>query len=379
MESVVMTEEFGMDEILAQQAEVKPGHIIEGTVAGQTDSHLLVNVGLKQEAALPLKEFGGNVLPVGDKISLLVIRLSGPEGRPLVSWRQARERKNWDVVAAAHEKNELVEGKIVSKVKGGFNVDIGLDAFMPASQVESKPVTKPEEWIGRTVQVQIIEMDRAKGNVLVSRRRIVEAEKAVKRAETLGGIQVGQVVDGTVSGLTTFGAFVDIGGIEGLLHVSDIAWNRVDKPEAVLKVGDKVQVKILKFDAASNRISLGRKQLMAHPWEGIEARLPIGSTVHGKVTGLAEFGAFVELEEGIEGLIHISELSWTERVKRPHGLLKVGQEVDVKLIGIDREKEKSPSASAARARARGNRPPSSTRSAPRWKAKSRTSPSSARS
>ena len=341
MESTVMTEEFSMDELLGEStAAAQPGNIVEGTVVGQTDSHLLVNVGLKQEAAIPLKEFGASLPAMGDKLPLLVIRVSGPEGRPLVSWRQARERKNWDVVAASAEKNGVVDGRIVAKVKGGFSVDIGLDAFMPASQVDDKPVTNPDEWVGKTVQVKIIEMDKAKGNVLVSRRRVVEGEKAVKRVETLGTLQVGQVMTGRVTGLTTFGAFVDIGGVEGLLHVSDLAWNRVDKPETVVKVGDEVQVKILKFDPATNRISLGRKQLMAHPWEGIETRCPVGTVVHGKVTGLAEFGAFVELEPGVEGLIHISELSWTERVKRPHGLLKVGQEVDVKLIGIDREKEK---------------------------------------
>jgi small subunit ribosomal protein S1 len=211
---------------------------------------------------------------------------------------------------------------------------------MPASQLDEKQTAHPESWVGQTVKVAVLEMDRAKSNVLVSRRRLIEQEKSVKRAATLNHLQVGQVIKGRVTGLTNFGAFVDIGGIEGLLHVSDLAWQRVDNPNKLLKVGDEIEVKVLKHDAASNRISLGRKQLLAHPWEGVETKFPVGSTVKGKVTGLAEFGAFVELAPAIEGLIHISEFSWTEKVKKPGAVLKVGQEVEAKLIAIDREKEK---------------------------------------
>lgn len=340
MESVVMTEELGMDDLLAQSDATKPGAIVEGTVVGQTDTHLLVNVGLKQEAALPLKEFSGNIPAAGATLSVLIVRMSGPEGRPLVSSRQARERKNWDAILAKKTSGEIIDARITQKIKGGFTVDIGLDAFMPASQADDKPVSNPDEWVGRDIRVVVLEMDPAKGNVLVSRRRVVEQEKAVKRAATLQTLEVGRVYNGKVTGLTNFGAFVDIGGVEGLLHVSDIAWTRVDNPNTVLKVGDVLDVKVLKYDAASSRISLGRKQLLAHPWEGIETRFPIGGLVKGKVTGLAEFGAFVQLEPGIEGLVHVSELSWTERVKRPHGLLKPGQEIETRIIGIDREKEK---------------------------------------
>lgn len=340
MESTVMTEEFSMDELLAQTTHFTPGTLVEGTIVGQTDTHVLVNVGLKQEAMLPLKEFGAGVPETGTTISLLLIRESGPEGRPLVSYRQARERKNWDKLAESHQANHVVEGKITQKIKGGFIVDIGMEAFMPASQLDEKQVGNPDSWVGKNVQVLILEMDKAKGNVLVSRRRVVEGEKAVKRAETLQTLQVGQVVKGRVTGLTTFGAFVDIGGIEGLLHISDIAWNRVDNPSKVLKVGDELDVKVLKHDTAQNRISLGRKQLLAHPWEGIESRFPVGSVIKGKVTGLADFGAFVAIAPGVEGMIHVSEISWTEKVKKPGAVLKPGQEVEAKLIAIDREKEK---------------------------------------
>ncbi len=340
MESTVMTEEFSMDEILAQTAGATPGAIVEGTVVGHTDTHVLINVGLKQEAALLNKEFGGTPPAVGTQLQLLLIRENGPEGRPLVSWRQARERQNWDKLAEIQKSQQPVDGKITQKIKGGFIVDIGLDAFMPASQLDDKQIANPEQWVGKSVQVLILEMDKAKGNVLVSRRRVIAQEKAVKRAETLQTLQVGQVFKGRVTGLTQFGAFVDIGGIEGLLHVSDIAWNRVDNPAKVLKVGDELDVKVLKYDTTSNRISLGRKQLLQHPWDGIESRHPVGSTVSGKVTGLADFGAFVEIEPGVEGMIHVSEFSWTEKVKKPSAVLKVGQQIEAKLIAIDREKEK---------------------------------------
>ncbi len=340
MESTVMTDELSMDQILAQSAGTTPGGLVEGTVVGITDSHVLINVGLKQEAALPLKEFSNNPPAIGSTLTLLLIREQGPEGRPLVSWRQARERQNWDVVAEAQKTQQILEGRITQRIKGGFLVDIGLDAFMPASQLDDRQGGNLESWVGQQIRVIVLEMDKAKGNVLVSRRRVVEQEKSVQRAGTLAQLEVGQVYKGTVRALANFGAFVDIGGVEGLLHVSDMDWKRIDNPSKVLKPGEEIEVKILKYDAASGRISLGRKQLMAHPWEGIETRFPLGSTVKGKVTGLAEFGAFVEIEPGVEGLIHVSEFSWTEKIKKPSAVLKTGQPIEAKLIGIDREKEK---------------------------------------
>lgn len=335
-----MTEEFGMEELLSQSEAVKPGAVVDGTIVGQMDGYLLVNVGLKQEASLSLKEFGDNVPKTGDTVSVLILRMSGPEGRPLVSWRQARERKNWDSVAAKFENKEPIDGKITKRIKGGVTVDIGLDAFMPASQMDEKQVGDPGTWVGRDVRALILEMDRATGNVLVSRRRLMEQEKAAKRSVTLETLEIGKVLKGRVTGLTNFGAFVDIGGVEGLLHVSDMSWTRVDKPESVFSVGSEVDVKVLKYDPATHRISLGRKQLLPHPWDGIEQKYSIGSLVKGKVTGFAPFGAFVEIEPGVEGLIHVSEFSWTDRVKQPQDVLKTGETVEAKLIGIDRAKEK---------------------------------------
>jgi small subunit ribosomal protein S1 len=340
MESTVMTDELSMDQILAQSADTTPGGLVEGTVVGVTDSHVLINVGLKQEAALPLKEFSNHAPAIGTVLTLLLIREQGPEGRPLVSWRQARERQNWDIVVQAQQSQQILEGRITQRIKGGFIVDIGLDAFMPASQVDDRQGGNLEAWVGQQIRVIVLEMDKAKGNVLVSRRRVVEQEKSVQRAGTLAHLEVGQIYKGTVRALANFGAFVDIGGVEGLLHVSDLDWKRIDNPNKVLKVGDEIEVKVLKYDTAAGRISLGRKQLLAHPWEGIEGRIPVGSVVKGKVTGLADFGAFVEIEPGVEGLIHVSEFSWTEKIKKPSAVLKSGQIIEAKLIGIDREKEK---------------------------------------
>lgn len=337
---MTMTEEFGMDELLGQETQVKTGTVVEGMVVGQVENNLIVDVGLKQEAYLPLKELGNNIPAVGEKISVLVVRMGGPEGHPLVSSKQAKERVHWDRVAQMKEKNEIVEGKVIARVKGGLTVDIGLDAFLPASQIDDRPVPKPEIWVGQTIRVAILEMDRAKGNVLVSRRKVQEQEKAVKRVETLEHLKIGQTVKGRVTGLTNFGAFVDIGGIEGLLHISDMAWGRVDSPKGHVKVGDELDVKVLKYDTATQRISLGRKQLMTHPWDGIEKKFPKGTKISGKVTGLAAFGAFVEIEPGVEGLIHVSEFSWTEDVKNPKDVVKAGQTVEAIIIDIDRAKEK---------------------------------------
>ncbi len=341
METLVMTEELSMEEILAQSdAASKAGALVEGTVVSQTETHLVVNIGLKQDALLSLHEFSGAIPKAGSPITVMVVKVHGPEGHPMVSWKQGRELKNWDKILTQFKAHEILEATITKRVKGGVIVDIGLDAFMPASQIDLKPVSKPEDWIGRSVQVQILEMDSTKRNVLVSHRRVLEATRDLQRDETLQALKEGDVFDGIVTGLTNFGAFIDIGGIEGLLHVSDMDWAHVDNPKKVVSVGEKVRVKVLKYDTTTKKISLGRKQLLTHPWDGIETKFPVGTVVSGSVTGIAAFGAFVQLAPGIEGLIHISELSWTDRVKNPKDVLKTGQKVDVKIINLDRANQK---------------------------------------
>jgi small subunit ribosomal protein S1 len=340
MELNIMTEEMGMEEFLSQSEDIRPGAVIDGTVVSRSGPFLLVDVGFKQEASLPIKEFISEIPSTGAKIPVMVVRVKGPEGRPLVSYKQARETKNWNTLYAKFESKEPISGKIVSRVKGGVKVDIGLDAFMPTSQIDLRTVYKPEEWMGKTVQVVILEMKKNNGSVLVSRKKFLEDERDAKRETTLQTLKVGQVVRGKVTGLAPFGAFVDIGGLEGLLHISDMTWIRVEHPQNLLKVGEEIEVKVTKFDPKTHKVSLSRKPLLPHPLDGMDKRYPIGSLVKGKVTALANFGAFVEIEPGVEGLIHISEMSWTDRIKNPKELLKVGQEVETKLIGFDREKEK---------------------------------------
>ncbi|OVE78443.1 hypothetical protein BVX98_00340 [bacterium F11] len=335
-----MTEELGMEEILAQSIEASAGSIVEGTVVSQTQTHLLVDVGLKQEATLLLKEFPGPIPATGEKIPVLIIRMRGAEGRPIVSWKQARERTNWDKITASYQNKESVEGRIVKRIKGGVQVDIGLDAFMPASQIDEKPVPKPEDWVGKTVRVLVLEMDRAKSNVLVSRRRVLEQEKKVKKEAVLKTLKEGQVYKGKITGITNFGAFIDIGGAEGLLHVSDMAWTKVENPNKIFKVGEEIEVKVLKFDANAQKFALGRKQLLPHPWDGIESKYPIGCTIKGKVSAFASFGAFIEVVPGIEGMVHITEFSWINKPKSPKDMFKLGQEVEVKVIGLTRNQEK---------------------------------------
>ncbi len=340
MEEIIMTDDIRMEDLMAQTTGVKTGSLVDGIVVSQDVDHFLIDVGLKQEAYLPIREFQHGLPKIGDSLPIVVLTMRGPDGRPLVSHQQAREKKHWDAVHDAFKNHTAVQGKIVKRVKGGVIVDVGIDAFMPTSQIDLKPVFKPEEWIGQSVKVYVLEMNRAKSNVLVSRRQLIEAEREVKKTETLKTIKEGQVVRGRVVSVTNFGAFLDIGGMEGLLHVSDLEWTRVEDPKTVVKVGDELDVQVLKFDTATHKVSLGRKQLLKHPWDGIEERFSIGTIVQGKVTGLASFGAFVQIEPGVEGLIHVSEISWTERVKNLKDVFKIGQEIEAKLIGFDREQEK---------------------------------------
>jgi len=338
-------EEMSMGELLEQSTQkISNGALIQARVLGKNADGVLVDIGLKMEGLIPKSEFPDfeKELPFkeGDKIPVIVRHIEGHDQHHKISWRSAREASSWDRLAAVHQSNTPLEGRIVKKVKGGYLMDIGVDAFLPGSQLDLRPTRDVEAWVGQTVTVFITEMDRAKSNVVVSRRKWLELERQKQREVTFGAIAEGQEVTGTIMSLTPFGAFVDVGGIEGLLHISDMSWKRVEKPDQVVKLGQKVQVKILKFDRATQRISLGLKQLQTHPWEGIQARYPIGTVVKGKVTSFTNFGAFVEMEPGVEGLIHVSELSWKERVAKPQDVLKAGDEVTVKVLLVDPAKEK---------------------------------------
>jgi small subunit ribosomal protein S1 len=341
----LLIDDMSMSDLLKDVPEkVRSGTIVNARVLSKSAEGVLVDIGLKIEGLIPKTEFPDfeKSLPFkeGDTIAVLIRHVEGSDAHSKVSWRAARELSSWDRLFAAFRANTPVEGTIRRKVKGGYVVDIGVEAFLPGSQVDVRPGRDPEAWINENVSVVITEMDREKPNVVVSRRKLVEKERGVKREQTLATLKVGDVLSGTVTSLASFGAFVDIGGIEGLLHISDLSWHRTDKVEKLLKIGQSLQVKVLKYDPAVPRISLGLKQLQPHPWAGVEKRFPAGSIVKGQVTSLTTFGAFVQLEPGVEGLLHVSELSWKDRVTKPEERLKPKDEVTVKVLSVDTQKEK---------------------------------------
>jgi len=341
MSEVTLAEEMGMDALMANSPLVAEGEIVAAKVVEVRSDGVLVDVGMKLEGFIPLSEFGPKCpFKTGDEIQVFIRRNFGHGDSTQVSWKKAAEIKAWEMIQNAFSSGSCVSGKVTQRVKGGFIVDVGLDAFLPASQIDNRPTQNLEEWIGQEVNCLVLECDRKKSNVVVSRRRWLEKEQARKKEITLKDIGAGQTRHGRVTGITSFGAFLDVGGVEGLLHVSDLNWKRPAKVSDVLKVGDELDVKVLKFDREAQRLSLGLKQLSAHPWEGIDQKYAMGQVVKGVVSGLASFGAFVELEPGIEGLIHLSEISWTQKVHRPNAIFKLGQTIEAKIISIDRTEQK---------------------------------------
>jgi small subunit ribosomal protein S1 len=342
-EAPVVVEEMTMEELLKESAAppVRSGGMVTAYVVDVTDAGVLVDVGLKVEALIPLGEFRALPKPPvqGDTFPVFIKRASGPGG-PVVSFKEARERSHWTQLIQARDSGASLEGTVLRSVKGGLIVDVGMEAFLPASQVDRRPVKDLSVWLGKKMTVAILEMDTHKGNVVVSRRKLLEKEAATKRDATLKTIEVGKVLKGTVTSLTAFGAFVDIGGVEGLLRITDVSWGWVGKLADVLKPGDVIDVKVLKFDPASGKIGLGRKQLMEKPWDSVAEKCPLGSIQKGKVTSLTDFGAFVEVAPGIEGLIHQSEFSWKERNVKPKEQVKLGDEVYVYILSVNKAEEK---------------------------------------
>jgi small subunit ribosomal protein S1 len=341
-------EEMDMEQLLAEAEKeaaaeaASIGTIVTATVVEVGASGVLVDVGLKAEGLIPLFEFRSLPTPpkAGDTLPVLIKKPAGPEGHALVSWLEAKNRAAWPAIQAAKDAGTALEGKVLRAVKGGLIVDVGVEGFLPASQVDRRPVRDLTGFVGTLVTVTILELDPRKGNVVLSRRAILEKEVAAKQEEAVKNIEVGKTLAGTVTGLTAFGAFVDVGGVEGLVRLPDISWARIGKPGDALKVGQKVEVKVLKFDPATKKLSLGRKQLLPHPWQNVEARFPVGTVLDGKVTNVTEFGAFVQLEPGLEGLIHKTELSWEAREVKPADALKTGQAVKVKVIAVKPAEER---------------------------------------
>ncbi len=321
------------------------GAVVKGTVVAIEKDLAIIDVGLKTEGRIALKEFGqagrDGTITVGSTVEVYVDRVENAAGEAVLSREKARREESWVKLEEMYNNNERVEGTIFNQVKGGFTVDLeGAIAFLPRSQVDIRPIRDIAPLMNVPQPFQILKMDKRRGNIVVSRRAILEESRAEQRSEIVQQLEEGQVVDGVVKNITDYGAFVDLGGIDGLLHVTDIAWRRVNHPSEVLTIGETIKVQIVRINHESHRISLGMKQLQADPWDGIEAKYPIGAKFTGRVTNITDYGAFVELEPGIEGLIHVSEMSWTKKNVHPGKIVSTSQEVDVVVLEVDPDKRR---------------------------------------
>jgi small subunit ribosomal protein S1 len=318
--------------------EFEEGEVVRGRVVHIGSSEVLVDVGYKSEGAIPIEEFHrhGSLPKVGEEIEVYLEAKEDSEGLIVLSKDKADKIKVWDAITQAYEKGAPVEGRVVEVVKGGLAVDVGVKAFLPGSQVDLRPVKNLASMVGQTIRSKVIKLNRRRGNVVLSRRSVLEEEREEKKKHTLQVLSEGMVLTGTVKNITDYGAFIDLGGIDGLLHVTDMSWGRVGHPSEIFQVGDQVEVVVLHFDRETGRVSLGYKQKSSDPWERVEKTYAAGTKTKGKVVSLTNYGAFIELEPGVEGLVHVSEMSWTRRVRHPSKLVNVGDEVDVIVLDVNR-------------------------------------------
>ncbi len=334
-----------LDETLGRDSGFD-GSVVTGRVVRLTDEYVIVDVGLKSEGRVPTKEFappGGGKPEVqpGEVVELFVERYEDKDGSIVLSREKARREEAWSTLEKAFETQQRVNGTIYGRVKGGFTVDLGgAVAFLPGSQVDIRPVRDVAPLMGSPQPFQILKMDRARGNIVVSRRAVLEETRAEQRSELIQGLKEGQILDGVVKNITDYGAFVDLGGVDGLLHVTDIAWRRINHPAEALQIGQPVRVQVIRFNPETQRISLGMKQLEVDPWEGVEAKYPVGAKYTGRVTNITDYGAFVELEPGVEGLVHVSEMSWTKKNVHPGKIVSTSQEVEVMVLDVDASKRR---------------------------------------
>ena len=324
--------------------QIKEGEVVRGRVLSVDEDNVQIDVGFKSEGLVPTWEFmdddGTILVRTGDEVDVLVEESEDQAGRIVLSKEKADRLLIWEEISRAYKADQPVEGTIVARVKGGLAVDIGVKAFLPGSQVDLRPVRNLESVVNQKFKFKIIKFNKRRGNIVLSRRALLETERKKMREATLGTIAPGQIVDGVVKNLTDYGAFVDLGGIDGLLHVTDMSWGRVNHPSELFQVGDEIKVKVLKFDPESERVSLGLKQIQPDPWIDASMRYSIGKRVKGKVVSLTDYGAFIELEPGVEGLIHVSEMSWTKRIKHPSKVLTVGDEAEAVVLDVDERERK---------------------------------------
>ena len=322
--------------------KVTENEVVEGVVTAINKREVVVNIGAKSEGVISAPEFRYNPdLKVGDKVDVLVESAEDRKGQLVISHKKARQLKSWDMVNAAYDNNEVVKGYVKTRTKGGMIVDVfGIEAFLPGSQIDIKPIRDYDVYVDTTMDFKIVKINQEFRNVVVSHKALLEAEQEAKRAELISKLEKGQVLEGTVKNITNYGVFVDLGGVDGLIHITDLSWGRISHPEEVVALDQKINVVVLDFNEQQKRIALGLKQLTPHPWESLSADLKVGDTVKGKVVAIADYGAFVEVEPGVEGLVHVSEMSWSPRLHSAQEFLKLGDEVEAVILTLDREARK---------------------------------------
>lgn len=334
-------EDFGslLDKFEQEQSALQEGEVVRGTVVGITERGVVIDFGYKSEGIVDQNEFmedGQITVRRGDEVDVLVKHMETSEGYPVLSRADAVRLRAWDTLEKAFNDGTSVKGRIAERIKGGLRVDVdGISAFLPGSQIDVRPVRNLDSLRGQEIEARVIKLNRKRSNVVLSRKAVLEERNAGRKDETLGHIEEDIIVEGQIKNLTDYGAFVDLGGLDGLLHVTDMSWGRLQNPGELFKVGDSVQVKVLRFDRGRERVSLGYKQLLPDPWETIEERFPPGTRLNGKVASVTDYGAFIELEPGVEGLVHVSEMSWSKRVKHPSKLVGPGDAVEVEVLGVD--------------------------------------------
>ncbi len=333
--------DFGqlLDQFEQEQATLEEGEVVRGTVVGLSERGVVIDFGYKSEGIVNPAEFTENgqlTVKAGDEVEVLVKSMETADGLPVLSRADAVRMKAWDDLEKAYRDGSNVKGRVIDRIKGGLRVDIdGIAAFLPGSQVDVRPVRNLDSLRNQIIEAKVIKLNRKRSNVVLSRKSVIEQENTGRKDQTLQQIEEDIVVEGQIKNLTDYGAFVDLGGVDGLLHVTDMSWGRLQNPNELFKVGDTIQVKVLKFDRERERVSLGYKQLLPDPWSSVEERFPVGSRVNGKVASVADYGAFVELENGVEGLVHVSEMSWSKRVKHPSKVVNPGDSVEVEVLSVD--------------------------------------------
>jgi small subunit ribosomal protein S1 len=324
--------------------KVQEGEVVTGMVVQVTAEHVMIDVGSKSEGQIPIEQFldeeGSLTVSVGDEVQVFLEDTEESSGQVRISKSKADKIRIWDEIAEVCETEKTISGKVISRVKGGLQVDIGVAAFLPGSQVDLRPVRNFEKYIGETFEFNVLKYNRKRGNIVLSRRPLLEKSKQQKKDLILNALEGSGVFTGTVKNITDYGAFVDLGGIDGLLHITDMSWGRINHPADILKVGDQIQVKVLKFDQDKERVSLGLKQTQPDPWENVDEHYPVGAKLTGKVVSITDYGVFVELDKGVEGLVHISEMAWTKKPRHPSKMVQVSEEVEVMVLNVDKEQKR---------------------------------------